>query len=67
MLCNLPLVIIFTVANLAIAVRVARSFLAQVPVEMVEATAMDGGGIARTPCCVLAPVAIPGRSLGAIK
>ena len=46
--------------NLPIAVWMMRSFLAEVPVEMLEAAAVDGCGLIRTLRSVVAPVAMPG-------
>ncbi|HXT89447.1 MAG TPA: carbohydrate ABC transporter permease, partial [Trebonia sp.] len=42
------LVIIYTSMNLPIAVWMMRSFLAEVPVEMLEAASLDGAGLIRT-------------------
>jgi sorbitol/mannitol transport system permease protein len=46
--------------NLPIAVWMMRSFLAEVPVEMLEAAAMDGAGLIRTLREIVAPVVLPG-------
>jgi sorbitol/mannitol transport system permease protein len=54
------LVIIYTSMNLPIAVWMMRSFLAEVPVEMLEAASMDGAGLTRTLQSVVAPVVMPG-------
>jgi sorbitol/mannitol transport system permease protein len=54
------LVILYTSANLPIAVWMMRSFLAEVPVEMLEAAQIDGAGLIRTLVQVVAPVAAPG-------
>ena len=42
------LVILYTAMNLPIAVWMMRSFLAEVPVEMLEAASIDGAGLIRT-------------------
>jgi sorbitol/mannitol transport system permease protein len=54
------LIIFYTSMNLPIAVWMMRSFLAEVPVEMLEAAAVDGCGLIRTLRSVVAPVAMPG-------
>lgn len=54
------LVILYTSMNLPIAVWMLRSFLAEVPVEMLEAAKVDGAGLLRTLFSVVAPVVTPG-------
>src|SRR5919107_5836253 len=54
------LIIFYTSMNLPIAVWMLRSFLAEVPVEMLEAASMDGAGFTRLIREVLAPVVMPG-------
>ena len=54
------LVIFYTSMNLPIAVWMMRSFLAEVPVEILEAAAMDGAGLTRTLRQVVLPVVAPG-------
>lgn len=54
------LVILYTSANLPIAVWMMRSFLAEVPREILEAAQVDGAGLIRTLVHVVAPVAAPG-------
>jgi len=54
------LVIIYTSMNLPIAVWMMRSFLAEVPVEMLEAASLDGAGLTRTLRSVIVPVVAPG-------
>jgi sorbitol/mannitol transport system permease protein len=54
------LTLLYTVMNLPIAVWMLRSFLAEVPVEMLEAAAMDGATLTRTLRNVVAPVIMPG-------
>ena len=54
------LIVLYTAMNLPIAVWMMRSFLAEVPVEMLEAAAIDGAGLIRTLRQVVAPVVMPG-------
>ncbi len=54
------LIIVYTSMNLPIAVWMLRSFLAEVPVEMLEAAAVDGAGLVRTLRSIVAPVVTPG-------
>lgn len=54
------LVILYTAMNLPIAVWMMRSFLAEVPVEILEAAAVDGAGLIRTLRQVVGPVVLPG-------
>ncbi|MGB7797667.1 MAG: carbohydrate ABC transporter permease [Pseudonocardiaceae bacterium] len=54
------LIVLYTSMNLPIAVWMMRSFLAEVPVEMLEAAAMDGAGLLRTLREIVAPVVLPG-------
>jgi sorbitol/mannitol transport system permease protein len=54
------LVILYTSMNLPIAVWMMRSFLAEVPVEMLEAASLDGAGLLRTMVSVVVPVILPG-------
>jgi sorbitol/mannitol transport system permease protein len=54
------LIVLYTSMNLPIAVWMMRSFLAEVPVEMLEAAAMDGAGLIRTLREIVAPVVLPG-------
>ena len=54
------LIVLYTSMNLPIAVWMMRSFLAEVPVEMLEAAALDGAGLSRTLRQVIAPVVLPG-------
>jgi sorbitol/mannitol transport system permease protein len=54
------LVILYTSMNLPIAVWMMRSFLAEVPVEMLEAASLDGAGLIRTMISVVVPVILPG-------
>jgi sorbitol/mannitol transport system permease protein len=54
------LVILYTSMNLPIAVWMMRSFLAEVPVEMLEAAALDGCGLVRQLRSIVVPVVLPG-------
>ena len=54
------LLILYTSMNLPIAVWMMRSFLAEVPVEMLEAASVDGAGLIRTLREIVAPVVAPG-------
>ncbi|MBC3763828.1 carbohydrate ABC transporter permease [Quadrisphaera oryzae] len=54
------LVLLYTSMNLPIAVWMMRSFLAEVPVEMMEAAQLDGAGLVTMLRSVVAPVALPG-------
>ncbi|NEA31497.1 carbohydrate ABC transporter permease [Streptomyces sp. SID13031] len=54
------LIVLYTSMNLPIAVWMLRSFLAEVPVEILEAAQVDGAGLIRTLRSVVAPVVMPG-------
>jgi sorbitol/mannitol transport system permease protein len=54
------LVILYTSMNLPIAVWMMRSFLAEVPVEVLEAAQVDGAGLIRSLVSIVAPIATPG-------
>jgi len=54
------LIVLYTGLNLPIAVWMMRSFLAEVPVEMLEAASMDGAGLIRTLRDIITPVVLPG-------
>jgi sorbitol/mannitol transport system permease protein len=54
------LVVLYTSMNLPIAVWMMRSFLAEVPKEILEAAEVDGAGLVRTLVHVVAPIAAPG-------
>ncbi len=54
------LVILYTSMNLPIAVWMMRSFLAEVPVEILEAAQMDGAGLIRTLRTIVIPIILPG-------
>jgi sorbitol/mannitol transport system permease protein len=52
--------LLYTSMNLPIAVWMMRSFLGEVPVEILEAASVDGAGLLRTLRSVVAPVVMPG-------
>jgi sorbitol/mannitol transport system permease protein len=54
------LIILYTSMNLPIAVWMMRSFLAEVPVEVLEAASIDGCNLSRTLRTVVAPMVLPG-------
>jgi sorbitol/mannitol transport system permease protein len=54
------LIILYTSMNLPIAVWMMRSFLAEVPVEVLEAASIDGCNLTRTLRTVVAPMVLPG-------
>ncbi len=54
------LIVLYTSMNLPIAVWMMRSFLAEVPVEVLEAAAVDGAGLIRTLRSVVGPIILPG-------
>lgn len=60
------LIILYTSMNLPIAVWMLRSFLAEVPVEILEAASVDGAGLVRTLRSVVAPVVTPGIASAAL-
>ncbi|GAA2839461.1 carbohydrate ABC transporter permease [Crossiella cryophila] len=60
------LVVLYTSMNLPIAVWLMRSFLAEIPREMLEAAALDGAGLITTLRRVVAPVAMPGIAATAL-
>jgi sorbitol/mannitol transport system permease protein len=60
------LTLVYTAMNLPIAVWMMRSFLAEVPVEMLEAAQIDGAGLLLTLRKVVAPVAMPGIAATAL-
>lgn len=60
------LVLFYTVMNLPIAIWMLRSFLAEVPVEMLEAAEVDGAGLVRTLGSIVAPVVMPGLASAAL-
>ena len=54
------LVVLYTAMNLPIAVWMMRSFLAEVPTEILEAAQVDGAGLTRTLVSIVTPIAAPG-------
>jgi sorbitol/mannitol transport system permease protein len=60
------LVILYTSMNLPIAVWMMRSFLAEVPREIIEAASVDGAGLLRVIWHVIRPVAAPGLAATAL-
>jgi sorbitol/mannitol transport system permease protein len=60
------LVLFYTVMNLPIAVWMLRSFLAEVPIEMLEAAQIDGAGLLMTLRKIVAPVVSPGIAAAAL-
>jgi sorbitol/mannitol transport system permease protein len=52
--------LLYTSMNLPIAVWMMRSFLAEVPIEILESASVDGAGLIRTLRQVVAPVILPG-------
>ena len=60
------LLIFYTAMNLPIAVWMMRSFLADIPVELFEAAAMDGAGLIRTLRSIIVPIISPGIAATAL-
>lgn len=60
------LVILYTSMNLPIAVWMMRSFLAEVPKEILEAASIDGAGLLTILLRIVAPVAAPGIAATAL-
>ena len=60
------LVVLYTSANLPIAVWMMRSFLAEVPREILEAAEVDGAGLITVLLRIVAPIAIPGMAATAL-
>jgi len=60
------LAVLYTSMNLPIAVWLMRSFLAEVPAEILEAAALDGAGLLTTLRRVVAPVVAPGIAATAL-
>jgi polyol transport system permease protein len=60
------LILLYTAMNLPIAVWMLRSFLAEVPIEMLEAAAVDGASLVRTLRDIVAPVVMPGIASAAL-
>jgi sorbitol/mannitol transport system permease protein len=60
------LILLYTSMNLPIAIWMLRSFLAEVPVEMLEAASVDGASLTRTLKDIVAPVVMPGIASAAL-
>ena len=60
------LILLYTAMNLPIAVWMLRSFLAEVPVDMLEAASVDGASLTRTLRSIVAPVVMPGIAAAAL-
>ncbi|MEO3935875.1 carbohydrate ABC transporter permease [Dermatophilaceae bacterium Soc4.6] len=60
------LILFYTVMNLPIAIWMLRSFLAEVPIEMLEAAQIDGAGLIMTLRKIVAPVVTPGIAAAAL-
>ncbi|WUV78019.1 carbohydrate ABC transporter permease [Streptomyces sp. NBC_01477] len=60
------LVILYTSMNLPIAVWMMRSFLADVPVAIIEAASIDGAGLPTVLVRIVAPVVMPGIAATAL-
>lgn len=60
------LTILYTAMNMPIAVWMLQSFLAEVPVEMLEAAEVDGADLLTTLRSVIAPVVMPGIAAAAL-
>ncbi len=54
------LIVLYTAMNLPIAIWMMRSFLAEVPREILEAAQVDGAGLPRLLINIIAPIAVPG-------
>lgn len=60
------LVILYTAMNLPIAVWMLQSFLAEIPVSVIEAARIDGAGLPTILRRVIAPIAAPGMAATAL-
>jgi len=60
------LVVLYTSMNLPIAIWMMRSFLADIPVELFEAAAIDGAGLITTLRSVIVPIISPGIAATAL-
>ncbi len=60
------LVVLYTAMNLPIALWMMRSFLAEVPREILEAAEVDGAGLIRLLWSVVRPIAMPGVAATAL-
>ena len=62
----LLMIIIYSAMNLPIAVWMMRSFLAEIPVEVLEAAELDGAGLPRVFAQILLPLTAPGLAATAL-
>ena len=62
----LLLIIVYSAMNMPIAVWMMRSFLAEVPVEVLEAAELDGAGLPRVFAQILLPLTAPGLAATAL-
>ena len=60
------LVVLYTSMNLPIAIWMMRSFLAEVPKEILEAAEVDGAGLITVLLRIVAPIAVPGMAATAL-
>ena len=60
------LVVLYTSMNLPIAIWMMRSFLAEVPKEILEAAEVDGAGLITVLVRIVAPIAVPGMAATAL-
>ena len=60
------LVVLYTAMNLPIAIWMLRSFLADIPVELFEAAAIDGAGLITTLRAIIVPIISPGIAATAL-
>lgn len=60
------LIVLYTAMNLPIAVWMMRSFLQEVPAEVLEAASIDGAGLMKTLRLILVPMAAPGLAATAL-
>ena len=60
------LVVLYTSMNLPIAIWMMRSFLAEVPKEILEAAEVDGAGLMTVLLRIVAPIAVPGMAATAL-
>jgi sorbitol/mannitol transport system permease protein len=60
------LMLFYTSMNLPIAVWMMRSFMSEVPIEMLEAAQVDGANLTKTMRSVIAPVIMPGIAATAL-
>jgi sorbitol/mannitol transport system permease protein len=63
---QLALIILYTAMNLPIAVWMLRSFLLEVPAEVIEAAQVDGAGVLRQLRSIIMPIVSPGLAATAL-